>query len=187
VEFVFALIRRRAAFVYPVPPAPPTAVLVPWFKSQWSKSQWFKSQWSRARGVVRVFDRGWNSEAEAYRPAAIAGTWRQMESLLSHQIASLTHAVIVLARPDDSLLTTDQRQQLWSAYRVPVFEQIIGEHGTLLAAECEAHDGLHIESPKLDLADLSVERGACGCGRTTPRIRSVRQIEEIRAVAAYAR
>jgi len=110
-----------------------------------------------------------------------------MEALLAHRIPSLTHALIVLARPGDTLLTLEQRQGLWRAFRVPVFEQIIGENGALLAAECEAHAGLHIQSPKLDVAGLSIENGPCGCGRTTPRIGVQAQTEEIRATAAYAR
>ena len=39
-----------------------------------------------------------------------------------------------------------------AAFRVPVFEQVIGKSGKLLAAECEAHDGLHVASPALSLA-----------------------------------
>jgi hypothetical protein len=176
VESVLRLIRWKAAFVYPVPPAPLTAILMPWFSPK-----------TRSRGGVRVFEDGWNAEAAAYRPQAIAATWPQIEALLAGKIESLTHAVIVLARPEDALLTLAQREQLWRAFRVPVFEQIIGEHGVLLAAECEAHAGLHIESPKLELAGLAIESGPCGCGRTTPRIILEGQIEEIRAAAAYAR
>jgi hypothetical protein len=190
------LIRRKAAFVYPVPPAPPTAVLVPWFKSPWFKSPWFKSHgfksWrSRAHGAVRVFD-GWGEEAAGYRPSAIAGTWSQLEPLLTVKIEALTHAVLVLARARDDLLSVEQRQRLWRSFRVPVFEQIIGENGALLAAECETHAGLHIvsqelESPKPEVAGWSIESGPCGCGRNTPRIIAPGRIEEIRAAAAYAR
>ncbi len=134
-----------------------------------------------------MFDEGWDAAAGAYRPAAIAATWPQMESLFAQKIASLTHALIVLARAEDTLLTLEQRRRLWRAFRVPVFEQIIGENGALLAAECEAHAGLHIESRKLEVAGLSLESAPCGCGRTTPRIRRQGQAEEIRAAAAYAR
>ncbi|HEY1760750.1 MAG TPA: hypothetical protein VGG72_35580 [Bryobacteraceae bacterium] len=172
--------RRKAAFVYPVPPAPPTAVLVPWFQSHGLRSWRF-----RARGAVRMFDGGWDLEAAAYQPASIAGTWAQVEPLLANKIESLTHALIVLARRDNPLLTLEQRQQIWNRFRVPVFEQIIGQNGALLAAECEAHAGLHIESPKLEVGGLSIENGPCGCGRNTPRIRG--EAQEIRAAAAYAR
>jgi hypothetical protein len=207
VKIVVRLSRRKAAFVYPIPPAPTTAVLAPWFSSH---------------GAVRVFRRGWDAEAEAYRPAAIAATWPLLEQLLARQIESLTHALIVLARPEDSLLTLEQRRQLWLAFRVPVFEQIIGAHGALLAAECEAHAGLHIESAGLKFTEWSIEslqntasygRGSesalfvhsqlqnrdhreryfrvfsepqCGCGRDAPRIGVERLAREHRTAAASA-
>jgi hypothetical protein len=180
-------------FVYPVPPAPPTAILVSWFRSPWFKSPWFASLWRRSGGAVRVFPGGWDAAAEAYRPAAIAGTWPQMEALLRQRIVPPSHALIVLHRAKDLglngvlLSNKDQRQELWQAFRVPVFEQIVGENGALLAAECEAHAGLHIESSRLDLARLSVENTPCGCGRKTPRIGIGGQIEELRSTAASAR
>ncbi len=181
-KWISQLILRKAAFVYPVLPAPRTAVLEPWFKSKR-----FRSKGLRSSGSIQVFDRGWCPEAAAYRPAAIAGTWQRLEPLLSLKMESLTHAVIVLARRGDPLLTFERRQRLWRAFRVPVFEQIIGENGILLAAECEAHAGLHIESPKFDPAGHAIETEKCGCGRTAPRLKASGQSEEIRVTAAYAR
>lgn len=173
---------RKAAFVYPVLPAPRTAVLEPWFKPTGFRSS----------GMVQVFERGWCPEAAAHRPAAIAGTWQRLEPLLGELLPGekpepLTHAVIVLARPGGDLLTVERRQRLWRAFRVPVFEQIIGANGVLLAAECEAHDGLHIESRKFDFGGRAIETAPCGCGRTSPRLKPAEQIEELRATAAYAR
>jgi hypothetical protein len=166
---VLRLARRKAALVYPVPPAPSTAVLVPWI---------------RPRGAVCVFRDGWDEAAVAYRPAAIAGTWPCLEALLTERIDSLTHAVIVFARPGDELLTAEQRQRLWIAFRVPVFQQIIGANGVLLAAECEAHAGLHIESPKFDPGSRPIETAPCGCGRVGLRLMPVERIQEQRAAAA---
>jgi hypothetical protein len=162
---------RKAALVYPVPPAPPTAVLQPWF---------------RRRGLVRIFPKGWDAAVAAFGPCAIAGTWPQFEALLPEKISSLSHALIVLARPGDPLLTPMQRDKLWRAFRVPVFEQIIGDRGLLLAAECEAHDGLHVHLPEFS-SDLSRDTAPCGCGRKTPRLRPVERMEPVRAIAAYAR
>src|SRR5262249_36594957 len=151
---------RKAPLVYPVPgpggSAPRTAVLVPWVRS------------NRA---VRVFPDGWDAVAASSAPAAVAGSWPQLEALIGEEIPSLTHAVIVLARSPDQLLTEAQRDRLWRAFRVPVFEQILGEDGALLAAECEAHDGLHVESPKLDVKAAWMDTRACGCGRSSPRIK----------------
>ena len=169
-KVVLRLTRPKAALVYPVPPAPLTAVLVPWI---------------RPRGPVCVFRHGWDEAAAAYRPAAIGGTWIRLEALFTEKIESLTHAVIVLARPGDELLTANRRQQLWRAFRVPVFEQIIGANGVLLAAECEAHAGLHIESAQFDPGSRPVETAPCGCGRVGLRLKPVEQLE--RARAAHAR
>ena len=75
----------------------------------------------------------------------------------------------------EELLNEGQRAALWRAFRVPVFEQILADDGSLLAMECEAHDGLHVESARLaaDVENgegMGLELGPCGCGRTTPRI-----------------
>ena len=79
-------------------------------------------------------------------------------------------------------MTDADRESLWWAFRVPVFEQVIGKSGKLLAAECEAHDGLHVASPDLPLHGESVDDSLCPCGRKTPRIAVTH-----RAIAAYAR
>jgi hypothetical protein len=136
--------------------------------------------------LIRIFPEGWNAAAAHFRPAAIAATWPQLEALLPERIPSLTHAFIVIARPGDPLLTAEQRSKLWRAFRVPVFQQIVGDRGVLLAAECEAHDGLHIESPGFS-SDLPLETAPCGCGRKTPRSKPAVKPEANRAVAAYAR
>jgi hypothetical protein len=120
--------------------------------------------------MVRIFPHGWGAAAANLKPGAIAGTWPQLEALIEEEIPSLTHALIVLARPGEPLLTSAQRDKLWRAFRVPVFQQIIGDHGVLLAAECEAHDGLHIESPGFS-SNLPQDAAPCGCGRTTPRLK----------------
>jgi hypothetical protein len=163
---------RKALLAYPVPPAPPTAVFQSWFRSN---------------GVVRVFGPGtlrdgWDAAAAAFAPAAIAGTWSQMEALIGENIPSLTHALIVLARPGEELLTGAQRDRLWKAFRVPVFQQVVTGSGVLLAAECEAHDGLHMESSRLVPIGMPLDRAPCGCGRTTPRLK----FPVLRALAARA-
>jgi hypothetical protein len=166
----------KASLKYPVPPAPATAVLLPWF---------------RPAKRVRVFPEGWGARARAFQPAAIAGDWSQLEALLTDRIPSLTHAVIVLARKPSELLSEDQRKRLWRAFQVPLFEQIVTEKGSALAMECEAHDGLHIESPAL-LGEYRVDSSPCGCGRKTPRLKlrdslispAVRAPDSARAIAA---
>ncbi|HLH40898.1 MAG TPA: hypothetical protein VKX39_17235 [Bryobacteraceae bacterium] len=158
---------RKAAMIYPIRPVPRCAVLADGFRSL---------------GPVRVFPSGWNEEAAKFDPQAIAAPLPRLETLAG--AVTLTHAVIVFRRQWEPRLDAAQRDRLWRAFRVPVFEQIIAEDCTLLAAECEAHDGLHIESAKFAAGDHEIDRSACACGKTTPRLTGR---EAIRRAAAYAR
>ncbi len=160
----------RRPFISPLQPAPRTAVLVPWFPSA---------------GSIRVFDCGWCSAAANFAPEAIAGTLDQLETLAGS--AAPTHAVIVVGRLRSPRLLEEERERLWQAYRVPVFEQIIGRSGRLLAVECEAHDGLHVESPDFLPAGEKIETLACACGRTTPRLVPAEALESLRRAATSAR
>jgi hypothetical protein len=166
----------REPFVYPVSPAPRTAVLVDWFRPA-----------LLASSTIRIFPQGWQAEAAQFEPAAIAATIDQLHKLSGVAIPSLTHAVIVLERPGSPRLTEADRTLFWRVFHVPLFEQIIGPSGQLLAGECEAHEGLHIEAPGLQLAQDMIETKPCPCGRATPRfgVRSVAEVE--RRAAAYAR
>ena len=113
------------------------------------------------------------SDAAAFAPAAVAGTFEQLSDLARNGIPSLTHSVIVLWRAGEPRLSEADRDTLWAAFRVPVFEQVIGKSGKRLAAECEAHDGLHVESPALPLEGESVDESPCPCGRKSSAHRGV--------------
>jgi hypothetical protein len=212
--------KRRAAFVYPVSPAPRTAVLVPWFKSASFNLTWrglacvgltrFVPVRLRSRkltpssrcankltgrfdwigrlaaknsnprtpdssGTVEIFAGGWSESAAAFAPSAIAATPAQLRLLASVEIPSLRHAVVALTRPEEPRLSETDREALWAAFHVPVFEQIIGERGGLLGAECEAHAGFHLHGPGVELpqgmlASGDIECSPCACGLSTPRL-----------------
>jgi hypothetical protein len=170
---VRSILRKKPALVYPIPPAPATAILVAGF---------------RAHGNMRVFDDGFGLEVLSFAPAAIAATPAQLEALRGTAIPSLRNAIIALVRPGEAGLTEDARELLWRAFRVPVFEQRIDASCRLLAAECEAHDGLHIEvAGTSPLAGEVIETAICGCGRAGARLMAPDRVENLRKVAAYAR
>jgi hypothetical protein len=169
-ERISGLLWRRL-FLYPIQPAPRTAVLLPGFRSQ---------------APIRVFEQGWNDQARAFSPQAVAGTLAQLDGLIAER-PRLTHAIIVLRFSDDAPLSEPDRERLWSAFRVPVFEQIVDAHGGTLAAECEAHNGLHLQSSALKVSPESVDTSPCACGRKTPRIGVEDPREMVRRVVAYAR
>lgn len=87
-------------------------------------------------------------------------------------LPSVSTAIVVLTFADDSPLTDDHRDLLWRAWGVPVFEQLRGPDGAVIARECEVHDGLHIAADfDFSRTGFEIVRGVCECGVETPRLR----------------
>ncbi len=81
-----------------------------------------------------------------------------------------SHPMVVFSTPEQRL-TEGDRARLWRQFEVPVFEQVVDSSGVLLASECEAHLGLHIEvDGELALANTEWTRDLCGCGRSGARL-----------------
>jgi hypothetical protein len=87
-------------------------------------------------------------------------------------LPSLNTAIVVLTSVDHSPLGDHHRDLLWSAFGVPVFEQLRQSDGAVIARECEVHDGLHIIDPAHKLCGEIVS-DPCACGSETPRLRRV--------------
>ncbi|MBL8175762.1 MAG: hypothetical protein JNK48_13895 [Bryobacterales bacterium] len=91
-------------------------------------------------------------ELEDYEPDSIAGPVWRLKNLAELALAgrlrldSLRGALLVFTGLKHGCLKTPDRDLLWRAFQVPVFEQFRGFSQELLAWECEAHDGLHIHS-----------------------------------------
>ncbi len=98
---------------------------------------------------VRMFDRDWLEQVRNFRPQAVAAPVGVLMRLAAtaggpaRGLPVMTHAVVAFTGPEHGTLSDNERNTLWSAFEVPVFEQCIGADGSLLAWECEAHDGLH--------------------------------------------
>lgn len=92
----------------------------------------------------------------------------------------MKHAIIVFSPDFDSCLTKRERDKLWLAFGVPVFEQVLGPGNELLASECEAHDGLHLISGS---PQRRLDRSRCGCGSELPRVIQVETLQSLRASA----
>jgi hypothetical protein len=143
-----------------------------------------------------------------FRPQAVAAElskWRELlqaqrETGTAMMPCQLEHAVVVLTNPVNQHLASAEREQLWRIFRVPVLEILRGISGELVGWECEAREGLHLQSEsaifetaaaesmkgRLAYTGLSreglvclrivtnlrgrVEEGACGCGRQSHRL-----------------
>ncbi len=120
-----------------------------------------------------------SADLHSYAPEALVAPLDLALSLSDQKsrglidLHSLNVAIVVLTSLDDSPLTDDHRDLLWRAFGVPMFEQLRGWDGTVIARECEVHDGLHIDGSVegLDLPGQIVSE-CCECGRETPRLKS---------------
>lgn len=155
---------------------------------------------------VRVFHPSWIDQIRAFRPEALAGPVAVLMQLAEvarragEAIPTVTRAIVAFTGLEHGVLTDAGRDTLWQVFQVPIFEQYLGADGSLLAWECEAHEGLHTvednaiieQSPdsELILTSLTDRRrptirlvtsltarlhaGACECGQPGPRLISVR-------------
>jgi hypothetical protein len=46
----------------------------------------------------------------------------------------------------ERLASESARDCLWRAFELPIFEELTGSEGEVLASECEAHSGLHLDT-----------------------------------------
>jgi hypothetical protein len=154
-------LRRRPStgtlFEHPLSPAPKTTVLARGFQSTRN---------------IRVFADGWSEAAARLGPCALAASLEELRRLAALGI-QVQHAVIVLTSGALSSLTEEDRDLLWRAFGVPVFEQCLGPDNQLLAAECEAHDGLHVVG---GVHNAGLQTDVCGCGSSVPRMMPVREL-----------
>ena len=146
--------------MHPLAPAPKTIVLAPGFESTRD---------------IRVFPEGWNQEAARLGPCSVAASLDALLAL-AQSGTTLRHAAIVLTRGPNSVLSDLDRDRLWNAFGVPVFEQCLGADNELLAAECEAHDGLHVMGAA---GRAGADTGVCGCGSSVPRTMPTPRLAEI--------
>ena len=98
---------------------------------------------------VRVFHPDWVDQIGQFRPEAIAGPVAVLIRLAEATaqadppILSVTRAIVAFTGLEHGALSEAERDKLWRAFEVPIFEQYLGADGSLLAWECEAHAGLH--------------------------------------------
>ncbi len=187
--------RNPGTLFWPLPPGRRTAVLLRGFP-----------HWAR----MRVFSSAGSFLASSWRADALAGPVSELHraaDLLEdrwHSMSPLTHSVIAFVFPGSAFLSGEARDRLWRVFRVPVFGQIFGPSGELLAWECESHESYHIEEdravievdresgePELLVTSLtgfrriairlaiglagSIEQTTCGCGRPGRRLVDVRR------------
>ena len=134
-------------------------------------------------------------DLQAYSPNVLVGSAADLQRLMQRfdlrtlELTTVDYAVFVLTELGDKPLTDTLRVVLWQRLGVPVYELYLDGTGTLLASECEAQQGWHIQPGIWFLVEggelvlhshrgfgvrtglpFSVKTQACRCGRPGPRI-----------------
>ncbi len=140
----------------------------------------------------------------ALAPEAIAAPLQRALDLADARIQglvdlpSVSFAVLVLTDVSGAPLNQRQRDLLWKAFRVPVFEQLRGWDGAVIARECETHNGLHLidgTDARIEQGELwidnrrtgltgSITRELCECGAEAAVLRDLEVLPGLRAAAA---
>jgi hypothetical protein len=147
---------------------------------------------------VRSFRReGWG-ELPAFLPRILVGYAFDLDRLVAQvesgtiALPSVDRAIFVLTDCGSLPVGEPFRERLWSVFGVPLYELIIAPGCRLLAAECERHDGWHLQAnTEVHLANgelmfdvpplASVHTGftadldpaPCDCGRVTHRLKNL--------------
>ena len=169
-----------------------------------------------ADGAIRQFAARDASKLQEYVPEALvlplqlALTLADQKQRRLLELPHLTTAVVVLTSLEDTPLEDHHRTLIWRAFGVPLFEQLQGWDGSVIARECEVHDGLHIEEDAVIFEKAGEELVAtqltafeepilrartgvtgtivtqhCECGAETPRLRNLASIHtKVRAAVA---
>jgi hypothetical protein len=182
----------RQELEYPVGKAPRTAVLGQEIRGSWR---------------VRTFSSYRSEKLLQFAPHSLAAPGDTIRALAQSieegeiQWRPLSQALVVFTDVVRGSLSEEDRDYFWRIFQVPIFEQFRGFGGELLAQECEAHEGIHVNlanavftvgsdgelevsflrnarTPLFRLAtNLSarIEEGRCACGQITPRLLDIRR------------
>ncbi len=139
----------------------------------------------------------WN-ELQAYRPSVLIGYGFDLQRLaqtVRHGDIDLTtvdRAIFALTDSGSNPVSEKLREDLWRTFGVPLYELIVVPGCRLLASECEAHDGWHVQADAsaysihgelvYDVPPVTrlhtgftgeIETSPCPCGRPTPRLQNL--------------
>ncbi len=156
---------------------------------------WFQTE-EPARSFTKIEPLAKTAKAvNRFEPDVLVASRSTILRLMKTTLAAPKRAMIVIHSPGAAMMQEVERDALWRRFKVPVYQQLRGFQGELLAAECDAQVGFHahaamahweaegqdllytslfdLRHPVLRLApgwsgDLETSR--CGCGVLSPRL-----------------
>src|SRR5579875_755388 len=91
-------------------------------------------------------------ELTRFRPQALIGFARDLQIIAERvelgrlDLTSVDHAIFIVTECGNKPVVDTTRVVLWQTFGVPVYELFVSAAGYLLAAECEAYEGWHIQA-----------------------------------------
>jgi hypothetical protein len=138
---------------------------------------------------------------EGFRPRILIGHAGPLKWLTKQvqtgtlNLDSVNHAILALTNCGEAPLSDTLRVLLWQSFGVPVYEVVIAGDGTLLATDCEAQDGWHLQPgvrarlidselhfempgvrPFCTGLSAAISSEACACGRSALRITGMERL-----------
>lgn len=92
---------------------------------------------------------------------ALNGAFRELV-LAANRGARVRRAVFLTCREDEPLPGEAERNTLWELFQVPVFVILLDRKGRVLAYDCEAQCGMHLNAGR---ASAPADAVVCDCGR----------------------
>lgn len=125
----------RLPLQFPIRPTPRIAVVASGFSLERNAQEF------SAADLAAVY---------AWSPDAIVAPLEVALTLADRQLQGLAdlpdlRCLVVLTDFDGEALSEAHRELLWQAFGAPVFEQLRGPDGAVMARECEVHDGMHLD------------------------------------------
>lgn len=152
------------ALCYPLP-CPPRVAALGW-------------RFQPAAGLVCL--ERWSARSlEDARPEALAASPEDLRLVAALRqrgvlrLPRLAYPLVALLDASDSPLSEPELEHLWTAFGLPIRQQVRDRQGRLLAYDCEAAEGFHLAHPGYPLAGLWTDEHRCGCGDPAPLLRPV--------------
>ena len=123
----------------------------------------------------------WLDRLEQFAPESIAASPNRLLLLADLKRAgklslpSVRHSLVMQFELGESWITEEEREDLWSVFQVPVFEQICDHRGRLLVHECEARQGMHIGEGQTWMVDRQARLWHAAGQNVINRMRNVPQ------------